>query len=1674
MASIDDRVVSITFDNAAFEKNVQRTLSTLATLKSSLDFSGTGASLSEVSEAAGRFSLSGIGEAVDGIASKFSAMGAVAFSVINNITTKAVDAGIQLAKAFTIDPVNQGFDEFELKMGSIQTIMAGSGESLDTVNRKLEELNRYSDQTIYSFADMTQNIGKFTNAGVSLDDSVAAIQGVANVAAISGANAEEASRAMYNFGQALGSGSVKLMDWKSIELANMATVEFKTELLESAVAAGTLTKSADGMYATLEGTPITATQGFNESLSEQWLTAEALTETLGRYSDTSTDIGARATAAASDIKTFSQMMSTLKESAGSGWAQSFELIIGDFEEGKKLFSEIGGALSDMINASADARNDVLTIWKDGGGRALLIDSLREAIKSLGEVIAPVKEAFREVFPATTGRDLLTMTVAFSKFVEKLKPGAETIKNLKSVFLGVFSAVKIVIEVIKGVFSIFTNLFGLFAGSSSGTILAFFAKIGDAVNALRIALVDGGGIAAVFENINKAISKFAGVFIEGLGNVLWLAKSVASFFSGGFNNDLFTGVHAEKLGGFRDAAYRAGEAVASLVEKFKAFFSSLDFSAVSKAIDAFKSSLETLFTGKDGKEGVVPSAAGESVSRFAAVLSALAAVASAVVDAFKTMLSGLGKVGSFLGNLGSAISDALGAVWETIASSIGGGTPKLDDIFKVLAGGGIAAIAAALVKFAKDGFKLDFGQLDVLDELADTLNAVTGSIKAMQKDIIAGALLKIAVAIGVLTLSLIALSFIDGMSLAKSMTAVSAGLALLVGAMAGLDKVASGEGSAAKIALLAVAMAAVAGAMLLLAMAASLMATTDPVALSIGLLGMITSLTMIADVMERLTEDTDGMVKAAFSVGVLSVSLLILAAAVRAWMALDMLSMSIAIFAISASLTIISETMGTMPADGMVKAATSIGILSVALIILAFAIKQMSDIGLVDAATGLATMAVSLKLIGDVLEKMAKPDIMKAGVAILLMSLGISKMATGIEKLGSLDIMTLVKGLGALVVVFKVLGKAMDATKQSLGSAGAMLLVAASIYVLSVSLEKIGAIPFWDLAKGIGVVVVAIAAMSGLATLLAPAVPILAGLGTGLALVGLAALAFGAGIFLMANGIGVLAKVGPSGVKTFLESLDDILRVLPKIAAAFGEAAFEFVTSFLSGFDELIPLVVDLIGQLLDAITELRPKIQTFVIDTITMLLESIRTLYPEFVATGWGILLAFLQGIEDNIGELASTAIGIVTNFINAMAEGIPDYVRAMVNLFTTVMTTMAFELGLLMTTLGPSLGIAFIDGLLTGIKQTVQLIQDFFGEWAGQILDFIKGLFGINSPSLEFASIGIDLILGLLKGILDTIGQVASFFGTLLSDILGWIGNAAVTLISKGVDLMVGFWNGIVSMITTVNNFFMLLPFTILGWIGDVIESLLQTGKNLIIGLLNGAKFVWETVKDWVTLLPERLLGYLGKPLNWLLEAGKDVIRGLWNGIESMKDWIWEKAGQVAGWVKDPISSAAGFLFGSPSKVMFQYGQWVGEGLANGIDDTKTLLNASGLGMSKAVIDAYSVDPKELTTPMQAAVSAAVDLMQDMHEFDGPVITPVLDMTRVQKDAKSLTGLLNTNANLTSALGISSATNATAASTDVSNGPTEIKYEQNIHAPTALSTADIYRQTRSLIALTKEEVNIP
>ena len=458
--TIDERIVEMQFNNQQFEQNVKVSMGTLDKLKQALNFGKGKNGFDDLNASARKFDMSGVSNAVTEVHSKFSALEIVGVTALVNIANQAINTGKHMLSSLTIAPISQGFQEYELKMGSVQTIIASTGEKLSTVNKYLEDLNTYSDKTIYSFKDMTSNIGKFTNAGVKLKDAVAAIKGVSNVAAVSGANAAEASRAMYNFSQALSSGAVKLIDWKSIENANMSTVEFKETLLETATALGTVTKEADGYKTTttnLQGKVsdvFTSTRGFNEALAHQWMTTEVLTQALELYSTDIReltdeertnyeeklrglkfsdeqikrfeDLGIKAADAATEVKTFSMLMDTLQEAVGSGWAQTWEILFGDFEEAKKLWTEINNVVGGFIDRQSKARNDLLKAWAGDKfkGREKVITGLSNAFQVLRNVIKPVSDAFAILFPPLTAKKLSDLTDKFVAFTEKAKKATE--------------------------------------------------------------------------------------------------------------------------------------------------------------------------------------------------------------------------------------------------------------------------------------------------------------------------------------------------------------------------------------------------------------------------------------------------------------------------------------------------------------------------------------------------------------------------------------------------------------------------------------------------------------------------------------------------------------------------------------------------------------------------------------------------------------------------------------------------------------------------------------------------------------------------------------------------------------------------------------------------------------------------------------------------------------------------------------------------------------------------------------------------------------------------------------------------------------------------------------------------------------------------------------------------
>ena len=488
--TIDHRIVEMKFDNKQFESGAATTMSTLDKLKKSLDFSKIGDSFKNIDKAADKVDISGLDKAINGVQSKFSALEVMAITTLGNITNSFVNSAKRWVSAFTIDPIKSGFQEYETQINAVQTILANTqkeGTNIKDVNAALDELNLYADKTIYNFTEMTRNIGTFTAAGVDLKTSVSAIQGIANLAAVSGSTSQQASTAMYQLSQALASGTVKLMDWNSVVNAGMGGQVFQDALKETSRLLGTGAEAA-----------IEAEGSFRESLKTGWLTSEVLTETLKKFTTSGAaeyvakytglskeaveaeldlakstygeaeaiDKAAESLAkksgknkeeiaetlrfaqtaedAATKVKTFTQLIDTLKEAVQSGWSQSFRIIIGDFEDAKVLFTEISDSFGAVIRASADARNALLSE----------VFNKKDYQTFLGNIINAPKDAIEQL--QNVEKEAGTTSDRFKDALNVFTKGDETLNKVTTDMIQMFNSGKNVGDYLVETFGLTTE------------------------------------------------------------------------------------------------------------------------------------------------------------------------------------------------------------------------------------------------------------------------------------------------------------------------------------------------------------------------------------------------------------------------------------------------------------------------------------------------------------------------------------------------------------------------------------------------------------------------------------------------------------------------------------------------------------------------------------------------------------------------------------------------------------------------------------------------------------------------------------------------------------------------------------------------------------------------------------------------------------------------------------------------------------------------------------------------------------------------------------------------------------------------------------------------------------------------------------------------------------------
>jgi tape measure domain-containing protein len=1378
--TVDERVVEMRFDNKQFEQNIQTSLSSLDKLKKSLNLEGAAKGLETVNDAANKCSgnMSPLSNAVETVRVRFSALEVMAITALQNITNSALAAGKNLVSAFTIDPIKTGFEEYETQINAVQTILANTsskGTTLDQVNNALDELNHYADMTIYNFTEMTRNIGTFTAAGVDLDTSVAAIKGIANLAAVSGSNSQQASTAMYQLSQALAAGTVKLQDWNSVVNAGMGGQVFQDALKETAKVHGI---AIDEMIKD-EGS-------FRETLSKGWLTSDILTETLAKFTgDLNEDqlrtmgytddqiksimeMGKTANDAATKVKTFTQLFDTLKEAAQSGWTQSWEIIVGDFEEAKELLTEVSDTFSAVINASADARNKMLQDWKDLGGRTMMIEAVKNVFEGLVSVAKPVREAFNEIFPPMTGKQLAEITERIRDLTAKFKMGEESSKNLKNTFKGVFAVLDIVGQAFKAVAGGVGELIGLFLPAGNG-VLSLTGSFGEYLVKLD-------------ETVKKT-----DVFGKAVSTVVDIVKIAITFVK----------TAGEKV---KEFGKTAGE-------KF-------DF----PGFELFHSFLERVH------------------DRMAQIGDGAGKMKSGVIVAFEMMGEALEKckflkvmeaLWTAVKVIAGGIADAVGTMMGTLAEKLG--NADFSGVLDVLNSIAVGGIALSISKFLKSVTEPLEGLSDILEGVTGILDGVRGCFEAYQTNLKAGTLLKIGAAIALLAGSIVAISLIDSDKLSVSLGAITVLFANLLGAMAIFNKISSDTGKVSKA---CTAMIAMSVAVSILAGALKKVSDLDWGELARGLVGIAGLTTIVVASSKAMASGQKQVMKGATSLIIFGAAIKILASACRDLSKLQWDELGRGLTGVGVLFAEIAVFLRVAKFNGkMLSTATGIVILAAAMKVLASACKdfgqmEWSEIGKGLAGIGglLAELAVFTNLAGN-----AK-HVMSTGVALIAIGAAMKIFASAVKDFGQLQWDEIGRGLtamggalaevaiavnlmpknmigigtglvivgGALEIIANCMSKfggmqweeigrgltvmggalaelaiSLNFMKGTLGGSAALLVASGALAVLAPVLSILGALSWEAIAKGLISIAGAFTIIGVAGAVLTPLVPTILALSGAFALIGVGVLTIGAGLLAAGTGLSALAigftalaTAGAAGATAIVAALTVIVTgiaglipaVLTKVgegiiaickviaagAPAIGEAVKAVVLTLIDVFVSCVPQLADgalqLVVGVLAALVTYTPQIVDLAFKFLIGILEGIASNLPSLIKAGVDVLVAFFTGIVDALRGIDTGAllkgiagIGLLSAIMLALSATASLVPGAMVGILG--MGAVVAEMALVLAAVGL---LSKLPGLSWLIGEGGKLLQGI-GTAIGQFVGGIVGGF-MSGVSSQFPQIGADL----------------------------------------------------------------------------------------------------------------------------------------------------------------------------------------------------------------------------------------------------------------------------------------------------------------------------------------------
>lgn len=1366
MSSIDNRIVNMHFNNSNFESGVKTTLDSLKKLNESLKMKNAVDGLSEVDRSMkkiGNNSMSGLSSGIDSVINKFSTMNIVGMTAIANITNSAINAGKNLAKSLTIDPIATGFQEYETKINAIQTILtntAHQGTKLIDVTRALDELNVYADKTIYNFAEMTKNIGTFTAAGIDLKTSVEAIKGISNLAAGSGSTPQQAATAMYQLSQALAAGKVSLMDWNSVVNAGMGGKLFQDELIATAKSMGIVVEA---------GKP------FRETLQDGWLTSEVLTKTLQKFANDPS-----LTQAATQVKTLSGLLDTMKESVQSGWAQSMEYIFGNKDQAAELFTSISDGFNSIIGPSTEARNTMLKFWNEAGGRSEILKGLGNIMETIGKALGAVRDGFRDVFPPMTGKKLVEISKSFRKLTENFKMSDKVVDAIRNTFKGFFSILDFGINIVKNILNAFSPAFGIFS-TLGELILSVTSTIGK-----------------LFSSINNA-AKSSGIFTS-------------------FSNTIKSGL--EGIGNLFDSAV--------------------------KGIDKFFEAL----TGMN----------------------------------FKPIFDTIGDIGS---GLGSGLSSIFGGIGEALSNV---------NINSVFAAFGTIAAGKGLVTIKSISKNISdmFGSIsEISSGLTDTLDAVRNSLEAYQHNLSAGTLIKLATAIGILSLSLLTLSTIEPESMQDALTGLTMLFMELIGGMALLLKVASSNNLkgffavstglltlSAGIGILSLSLKSISSlnideiakgvggvaAMMMVLVAASRTITKDSkgiIKTSIGLVIFSTAIKVLGDSVKSIGSlDTSTIIKGLVGVGVLISELALLLKVNN----LNKMSITSAtgLMILGGALMILTDSigeLGSMNTDTLVKGlsavgvallelstftklmgnsnnllktATSMMVLSGAMLVLSKSMNEFSGLSFGDIGRGLLAMGGALVVIGGAIRLMPKTAMITISLGLTVLSGAMMIVSKAMESISSMSWEGIAKGLVTIAGAVTIFAIAMSSMTLALSGATAMLIVSGAMALFIPQLIALSKLNIQQIAIGLGGLAGVFLILGGAGLLLGPVLPVLFSLAGAIGVLSLSTLAAGAGVALFAASLGTLAAVSAGGGFAIIELLRQLMGLLPQLGKKMAESIISFITEIGNGIPKIVEAATNMITGIITAINESLPAIAEVSIKMIEVICTTIGESIPRLIDLGVELIMALIKGVSENIGAITAKAIDIIVEFVNTLSDNIGRIIDAGINL-----------------------AVNLINGVANGIRNNSPRVTNAFLNLIGACIGAILGTVG------RFLSAGVRLVGELIRGIASGVGKAMSAGAQIVKSAITGAKNSISGMVSVGSNMISGFIRGVKNMA------------------GKVVDA----AKGVVKGAIDGAK---------------KLLG-IHSPSRVFAGIGKYTVMGFSKGIS---DNVKISNDSVTGMAKDAIDN--------------------------------------------------------------------------------------------------------------------------------------------------------------------------